>query len=47
MNTVIHLVLRLIIGPEYDLVHIYAGMTLDFSYFGIKRPLSFFLVKIR
>ena len=40
MNPVIHLVLLLIIGPEHGFVHISAGMTLDFSYFGRKRPLS-------
>ena len=40
MNPVINLVLRLIIGPEYGLLHISAGMTLEFSYFGRKRPLS-------
>ena len=42
MNPVIHLVLRLIIGPEHGLVHISSGMTLDFSYFGRKRLLSNF-----
>ena len=30
----------MIIGPEHGLVRMSAGMTLDFSYFGIKRPLS-------
>ena len=40
MNPVIHLLLWLIIGPEHGLVHIYADMTLDLSYFGIKIPLS-------
>ena len=40
MNTVIHLVLRLIIGPKHGLGHISSGMTLDFPYIGIKRPLS-------
>ena len=42
MNTVIHLLLRMIIGPEHVLVHISAGMTLEFSYLGRKRPLSNF-----
>ena len=28
------------IGPEHGFVHISSGMTLDFSYFGRKRPLS-------
>ena len=32
----------MIIGPEHGLVHISAGMTLDFSYFGRKRLLSNF-----
>ena len=32
----------MIIGHENDLVHVYAGMTLDFSYFGRKIPLSNF-----
>ena len=40
MNPVIHLVIRMIIGTEHSLVHISAGMTLEFSYFGRKRPLS-------
>ena len=40
MNPAIHLVLRLITGPEHGLVHISSGMTLGFSYFGIKIPLS-------
>ena len=30
------------IGPEHGFVHISAGMTLDFSYFERKRPLSNF-----
>ena len=33
MNPVIHLLLRLIIGPEHELVHISAGMTLELSHF--------------
>ena len=40
MNPVINLLLCLIIGPEHGLVHISAGMTLEFSYFGTKIPLS-------
>ena len=42
MNTVIHLVIRLIIGPGHGLMHTSSGMTLELSYFGIKRPLSNF-----
>ena len=38
MNPVIHLVLRLIIGPEHGLVHISTGRTLEFSYVGRKSP---------
>ena len=34
------LLIRLIIVPEHGFVHISAGMTLDFSYFGRKRPFS-------
>ena len=30
----------MIIGPVHGFVYISAGMTLDFSYFGRKRPLS-------
>ena len=40
MNTVIHLLLQLNIGTEHGFWHISASMTLDFSYFEIKRPLS-------
>ena len=40
MKPVIHLVLRLIIEPEHGILHIYACITLDLSYFGIKRRLS-------
>ena len=40
MNPVIHLLPQLIIGPYHGLVNISAGMTLDFSYFFKKRPLS-------
>ena len=40
MNTIIHLGLWLIIVPAHGFVHISASMTLEFSYFGIKRPLS-------
>ena len=40
MNPVINLLLLLTIGPGHGLVHIYAGMTLYFSHFGIKRPFS-------
>ena len=40
MNPVIHLLIRLIIGPGNGLVHISFGMILDFSYSGIKRPLQ-------
>ena len=42
MNPFIYLLLQLIIGPKHGLVHISSGITLDFSYFGIKRPLSNF-----
>ena len=42
MSPVIHLVLQVIIGPEHGLVDISTRMTLDFSYFGRKRPLSNF-----
>ena len=42
LNPVTHLVLLLKIGPEHGLVHISAGMTLYFLYFGIKRSLSIF-----
>ena len=34
------MLLRLIIGTGHVLVHISYGMTLDLSYFGIKRPLK-------
>ena len=37
----IYLVLQLIIGPEHGLVHIYTGMKIDFSCFGIKIPLLY------
>ena len=40
LNPVIHLVFRLVITPEHDSVHISTVMTLDFSYFVIKTPLS-------
>ena len=39
MSSVIHIVPGMIIGPEHSLVHISDGMTLDFSYVGIKIPL--------
>ena len=40
MNPVINLVLRMIIGAEHGLVYISADITLDFSSFGRKIPLS-------
>ena len=42
LNINIYLLFWLIIGPKHGLVHISYGMTLDFSYFGIKRQLSNF-----
>ena len=40
MDTFIHLVPQLIIGPEYGLVQISDDMTLDFLYFDTKVILS-------
>ena len=46
MNPVIHLVIRLIIGPEPIFVHISAGMTLDFFIFWKKETIvKLFLYK--
>ena len=42
MNPVIHLLPRLIIVPEHGLVHIFSGIALELSYFGINIPLSNF-----
>ena len=42
LNTVIPLLPLMIIGLEHGLVHIFSGMTLESSYYGIKRPLSNF-----
>ena len=47
LNPVIHLVIQLIIGPEYGLVHISAIMTLEFSNLGTTIPLSNLFCKIR
>ena len=45
LNLVVHLVPLLIIGRKHGLVHLYVRITLDFSSFGIKRPLSKFYLR--